>query len=63
MIYAKKEIQKQEIEKQKEKNEIILIVCEGEKTRKNYLNQLKDFFRLSNVSINIISSKNQTLHK
>lgn len=58
MIYAKKEIQKQEIEKQKEKkNEIILIVCEGEKTEKNYLNQLKDFFRLSNVSINIISSK------
>ncbi|MCW1328965.1 RloB family protein [Campylobacter jejuni] len=39
------------------------MVCEGEKTEKNYLNQLKDFFRLSNVSINIISSKNQTLHK
>ncbi|PZT48396.1 RloB [Helicobacter valdiviensis] len=39
-------------------NEVILIVCEGEKTEKKYLNQLKDFFRLSNVSINIVSSKN-----
>ncbi|MGN8592017.1 UNVERIFIED_CONTAM: RloB family protein, partial [Campylobacter jejuni] len=44
-------------EAKRKKNEIILIVCEGEKTEKNYLNQLKDFFRLSNVSINIISSK------
>ncbi|HEH4644954.1 TPA: RloB domain-containing protein [Campylobacter coli] len=41
----------------RKENEVILIVCEGEKTEKNYLNQLKDFFRLSNVSINIISSK------
>ncbi|EAJ6074223.1 RloB domain-containing protein [Campylobacter coli] len=41
----------------KNEYEAILIVCEGEKTEKNYLNQLKDFFRLSNVSINIISSK------
>ncbi|MBZ7957902.1 RloB family protein [Campylobacter sp. LH-2024] len=42
----------------RQENEVILIVCEGEKTEKNYLNQLKDFFRLGNVSINIISSKN-----
>lgn len=41
----------------RKENEIILIVCEGEKTEKNYLNQLKDFFKLINVSINIISSK------
>lgn len=41
----------------RQENEVILIVCEGEKTEKNYLNRLKDFFRLSNVSINIISSK------
>ncbi|HEB9431754.1 TPA: RloB domain-containing protein [Campylobacter coli] len=41
----------------RKENEVILIVCEGKKTEKNYLNQLKDFFRLSNVSINIISSK------
>lgn len=30
-------------EAKRKKNEIILIVCEGEKTEKNYLNQLKDF--------------------
>ncbi|MBX2078834.1 RloB domain-containing protein [Campylobacter peloridis] len=41
----------------RQENEVILIVCEGEKTEKNYLNQLKDFFSLSNVSINILSSK------
>lgn len=44
----------------RQENEVILIVCEGEKTEKNYLNQLKDFFSLSNVSINIISSKNSS---
>lgn len=38
-------------------NEVILIVCEGEKTEINYLKQLKDFFRLNNVSIDILSSK------
>ncbi|MFC3867483.1 RloB family protein [Helicobacter equorum] len=42
---------------ERETNEVILIVCEGEKTEINYLKQLKDFFRLSNVRINIISSK------
>ncbi|EAK5889122.1 RloB domain-containing protein [Campylobacter lari] len=44
-------------EAKRKENEIILIVCEGEKTEKNYLNQLKDFFELTNVSMNIISSK------
>ncbi|MBT0826311.1 RloB family protein [Campylobacter lari] len=44
----------------RKENEIILIVCEGKKTEKNYLNQLKDFFELTNVSINIISSKNSS---
>lgn len=39
-------------------NEVILIVCEGEKTEINYLKQLKDFFRLNNVTIDILSSKN-----
>lgn len=39
-------------------NEVILIVCEGEKTEINYLEQLKDFFRLNNVAIDILSSKN-----
>ncbi|EIY6494910.1 RloB domain-containing protein [Campylobacter lari] len=42
----------------RQENEVILIVCEGEKTEKNYLNRLKDLFSLSNVSINIFSSKN-----
>lgn len=42
----------------KQPYEVILIVCEGEKTEINYLEQLKDFFRLSNVAIDILSSKN-----
>lgn len=42
----------------RQENEVILIVCEGKKTEINYLNQLKDFFSLNNVNINIISSKN-----
>lgn len=42
----------------KQPYEVILIVCEGEKTEINYLKQLKDFFRLNNVAIDILSSKN-----
>lgn len=38
-------------------NSVVLIVCEGEKTEKNYLSQLKDFLKISNVRIEIISSK------
>ncbi|MFY4690256.1 RloB family protein [Campylobacter jejuni] len=41
----------------RQENEIILIVCEGEKTEINYLKQLKNFFRLNNITIDIISSK------
>ncbi|EKJ5635316.1 RloB domain-containing protein [Campylobacter coli] len=42
----------------KNEYEAILIVCEGEKTEINYLKQLKNFFRLNNITIDIISSKN-----
>lgn len=42
----------------KNEYEAILIVCEGEKTEINYLKQLKNFFRLNNITIDIIPSKN-----
>lgn len=38
----------------KNEYEAILIVCEGEKTEINYLKQLKNFFRLNNITIDII---------
>lgn len=58
MIYTKKRKTKIRDRKPKrQENEVILIVCEGKTTEKNYLNRLKDFFSLSNVSINIISGK------
>ncbi|HED6586664.1 TPA: RloB domain-containing protein [Campylobacter coli] len=57
-LHKKRNTKLRDRKTRRKENEIILIVCEGEKTEKNYLNQLKDFFRLCNVSINIISSKN-----
>ncbi|EAJ3623524.1 RloB domain-containing protein [Campylobacter coli] len=56
-LHKKRNTKTRDRKTKRKENEVILIVCEGEKTEKNYLNQLKDFFRLSNVSINIISSK------
>ncbi|EAJ2378969.1 RloB domain-containing protein [Campylobacter jejuni] len=44
----------------KNEYEAILIVCEGEKTEINYLKQLKNFFRLNNITIDIIPSKNSS---
>lgn len=35
---------------------VILIVCEGEKTEKNYFNQLKNFLNMSNVNVSIVPS-------
>ncbi|OOX88916.1 hypothetical protein BOQ00_07595 [Campylobacter coli] len=40
----------------KQANEIVCIIYQGEKTEKNYLNRLRDFFKLSDV--NTILSKN-----
>lgn len=57
-LHKKRKTKIRDRKPKRQENEVILIVCEGEKTEKNYLNQLKDFFRLSNVSINIFSSKN-----
>jgi len=34
--------------------DIVLIVCEGEKTEPNYFNELKKAFRLSNTNIKIV---------
>ncbi|HEH5157171.1 TPA: RloB domain-containing protein [Campylobacter coli] len=42
----------------RKENEVILIVCEGEKTEVDYLRQLKDYLKLNNVRIDIFSSKN-----
>ncbi|ECK4567018.1 RloB domain-containing protein, partial [Campylobacter jejuni] len=44
----------------KNEYEAILIVCEGEKTEINYLKQLKNFFRLNNITIDIIPSENSS---
>lgn len=57
-LHKKRKTKIRDRKPKRQENEVVLIVCEGEKTEKNYLNQLKDFFRLSNVSINIFSSKN-----
>ena len=35
---------------------VILIVCEGEKTEKNYFNRLKNFLNMSNVNVSIVPS-------
>ncbi|MCV3453552.1 RloB family protein [Campylobacter sp. FU_520] len=56
-LHKKRKIKIRDRKPKRQENEVILIVCEGEKTEKNYLNRLKDFFNLSNVSINIISGK------
>ena len=39
---------------------VILIVCEGEKTEKNYFNRLKNFLKLTSVSIEILPSSHPT---
>lgn len=44
----------------KNEYEAILIVCEGEKTEINYLKQLKNFFRLNNITIDIIPNENSS---
>ncbi|RTJ99854.1 RloB [Campylobacter jejuni] len=56
-LHKKRKTKIRDRKPKRQENEVILIVCEGEKTEKNYLNRLKDFFNLSNVSINIISGK------
>ncbi|TDJ82130.1 RloB family protein [Campylobacter volucris] len=56
-LHKKRKTKIRDRKPKRQENEVILIVCEGEKTEKNYLNRLKDFFSLSNVSINIISGK------
>ncbi|MCR6570439.1 RloB family protein [Campylobacter insulaenigrae] len=59
-LHKKRNTKTRDRKTRRKENEVILIVCEGEKTEKNYLNQLQDFFRLSNVNINIISNKNSS---
>ncbi|TDJ86684.1 RloB domain-containing protein [Campylobacter volucris] len=56
-LHKKRKTKIRDRKPKRQENEVILIVCEGKTTEKNYLNRLKDFFSLSNVSINIISGK------
>ena len=44
-------------------NKVILIVCEGEKTEKNYFQRLKEFLNLISVSIEILPSPRSTPSK
>lgn len=57
-LHKKRNVSLRNRQPKRQTNEVILIVCEGEKTEKNYLNQLKDYLKLNNVQIKIISSKN-----
>lgn len=41
-------------------NKVILIVCEGKKTEKNYFQRLKEYLNLISVSIEILSSRHPT---
>ena len=41
-------------------NKVILIICEGEKTEKNYFQRLKEFLNLISVSIEILPSPHPT---
>lgn len=41
-------------------NKVILIVCEGEKTEKNYFQRLKEYLNLLNISIEILPSPHPT---
>lgn len=56
-LFKKKRERKEKDLRRKESfrktNEVILIVCEGEKTEYNYLNVLKDYLRIPNAHIEI----------
>ncbi|EDO8878045.1 RloB domain-containing protein [Campylobacter coli] len=59
-LHKKRNIKLRDRKARRKENEVILIVCEGEKTEINYLKQLKNFFRLNNITIDIIPSENSS---
>lgn len=44
----------------KQPNKVILVICEGEKTEKNYFQRLKECLKLTSVSIKILPSPHPT---
>ena len=56
LFHKKKERKAVELRRRramKEPYDVILIVCEGEKTEPNYFNELKSAFRLSNANVRV----------